>query len=348
MYRNRLLRDVLIAFRTIHTGRRLEADYLAGLEIQSQRNLAVEKLKFRVEAFQPSTVKTPVHDQFAKVGVKKFLDDMEMSLKQKNFILANDLHMLCGLFFRLSSLNELCQNQVVETCGLERIVNLLRMIVERQEQFKGAKSLELLCHGLSKLNIIFEDKPVNDRLEVLLKPIVPQLLSRIFACEQQITLSNIMRLSKVVKYDFSDDEKTKIARLVWKKFQMNYKRTTSSRSYFALLDMAKLFVKLDVNEEKGSFEWVDDFLEYWISHVGFASGTACRLRAHWYLNFVLIGLKNGKYNVVNEQKVLWSSGLRENRSFILDSEVETLMRYVERMPMNDETCKQLAEECNLL
>uniref|UniRef100_A0A915KMB2 Uncharacterized protein n=1 Tax=Romanomermis culicivorax TaxID=13658 RepID=A0A915KMB2_ROMCU len=85
-------------------------------------------------------MKTPVMDQFAKVCVKTFLDDMEMHLKLKNLIPANNLKMFCDVFFyQLSLLNELCHNQVVKTCGLERIVNLLKMIVERQEQFKGSK-----------------------------------------------------------------------------------------------------------------------------------------------------------------------------------------------------------------
>uniref|UniRef100_A0A915KK28 Uncharacterized protein n=1 Tax=Romanomermis culicivorax TaxID=13658 RepID=A0A915KK28_ROMCU len=145
MSRSRLSHNLLIAFRTISTRRRLEADCSDGLQVQLQRKLTAPY--FRLEALRFLDVKTPVHDQFAKVGVKKCLDDVEMSLKQKEFIPAGNFKIFCGMFYRLSSLNKLCQNQVVETCGLERIVNLLKMIVERQEQYKDSK-----CHGLGVTN----------------------------------------------------------------------------------------------------------------------------------------------------------------------------------------------------
>lgn len=351
------MRNLSIASRSMHASCRLDAIDLTNFQFQPRKNPTItEFISFERT---PLDVRTKSHDEFAKFGVLEYLDNLEIQLKPTNDenqrTKSVDLDKLCRIFYRLSSWNKLCENQIVETCGLERIANLLKMIVERQEKINESQSLELLCHGTSKLNRALKDKQTKDQLAVLLKPVVSPLLSRIFGREDRIAFDGrlargINRLARAVADDgFSAEEKAKIARFVWKEFEVGFANSRGRKPYFVLLDVSILLVKLDINEEKGSFEWVDRFIEYWSKCTKYDWSKPCPTKLFWHLNFLLIGLKNQKYDAVLGQKSQWSEALRQTKSLLTDSNVvEDVMKYVDRMPSDDKTCQQLAGELKLL
>uniref|UniRef100_A0A915I2I5 Uncharacterized protein n=1 Tax=Romanomermis culicivorax TaxID=13658 RepID=A0A915I2I5_ROMCU len=218
-----------------------------------------------------------------------------------------------------------------------------------------SRSLEVLCHGISKLNATLEDESTKDRLVILMKSVVSPLLSRIFATEPSATPGELLgrginRISEIIGDNLSNEEKSKIAHFVWKEFQKIIASNAEQGDvYIALLQMADLFVKLDIDEEKAeSFLWVDSFLKRWIHCVQYDLMKFSRMQALMHLNFVLIALKNGKYDIIHEQKRRWSNVLRGTKSFINDKQMEKLKKYVGQIPVTNELYENLVEEFNLL
>uniref|UniRef100_A0A915KL65 Uncharacterized protein n=1 Tax=Romanomermis culicivorax TaxID=13658 RepID=A0A915KL65_ROMCU len=217
------------------------------------------------------------------------------------------------------------------------------------------KPLKLLCHGLLNLEFVLTNKPAKDRLAILVKPVVPPLLSRILASERNITAEPVMaraltHLSKVIDGNFTDEEKSKIARLVWREFDMIYANYGPQKAFFSLFHVMTLFVELGVNEqqEKGYFPWVDSFVVRWIDIMRCDAMKLCRMKMLMHLYFVFIGLNNGKYDIIYGQKERWSNALRETKSFLDNKEIENLKKYVEQVPLSDKTGQRLVDELNLL
>uniref|UniRef100_A0A915KN40 Uncharacterized protein n=1 Tax=Romanomermis culicivorax TaxID=13658 RepID=A0A915KN40_ROMCU len=73
-----------------------------------------------------------------------------------------------------------------------------------------------------------------------------------------------------------------------------------------------------------------------------------RMKALWLLQFLLIGLKNGKSRIVQEHKRILFDSLRQSRSLLPAFEVEKWKKYVEQIPSSDENCKMLIDELNAL
>uniref|UniRef100_A0A915I2U9 Uncharacterized protein n=1 Tax=Romanomermis culicivorax TaxID=13658 RepID=A0A915I2U9_ROMCU len=116
---------------------------------QHTRRIGIQRLDAGLLSLVPQrfvSIKPVARERFAAIGVVKYLDDVEtllMKQQEDHETKSIDLDLFCLTFYRLIKLNEVCKNQIVKTCGLERMINLLKMIVERPEKILSANFLKL-------------------------------------------------------------------------------------------------------------------------------------------------------------------------------------------------------------
>uniref|UniRef100_A0A915HF36 Uncharacterized protein n=1 Tax=Romanomermis culicivorax TaxID=13658 RepID=A0A915HF36_ROMCU len=70
-------------------------------------------------------------ERFVSIGANNYLSDIETLLKDQTKSV--DLDLFCSIFYRFAKLDGIFQNRIVQKCGLERIVNVFKLIVERPE-----------------------------------------------------------------------------------------------------------------------------------------------------------------------------------------------------------------------